>query len=70
MLPRGRCARSHSDGRTTCLRDRMLEANEPRPSTACSDRPSLDGVDPEAYLSLVLRRIADHSINRIADLVP
>ena len=30
----------------------------------------LNGVDPEAYLSLVLRRIADHPINRIADLLP
>ena len=30
----------------------------------------LNGLDPEAYLSLVLRRIADHPINRIADLLP
>jgi transposase len=30
----------------------------------------LNGIDPEAYLSLVLRRIADHPINRIADLLP
>jgi transposase len=30
----------------------------------------LNGIDPEAYLSSVLRRIADHSINRIADLLP
>jgi len=30
----------------------------------------LNGFDPEAYLSLVLRRIADHPINRIADLLP
>jgi hypothetical protein len=30
----------------------------------------LNSVDPEAYLSLVLRRIADHPINRIADLLP
>jgi hypothetical protein len=28
----------------------------------------LNGIDPEAYLTLVLRRIADHPINRIADL--
>jgi transposase len=30
----------------------------------------LNGIDPEAYLSTVLRRIADHSINRIAELLP
>ena len=30
----------------------------------------LNGIDPEAYLSLVLRRIADHPINRIGDLLP
>lgn len=30
----------------------------------------LKGIDPEAYLSSVLRRIADHPINRIADLLP
>jgi transposase len=30
----------------------------------------LNGIDPEAYLSSVLRRIADHPINRIAVLLP
>ena len=30
----------------------------------------LNGIDPEAYLSAVLRRIADHPINRIAELLP
>ncbi len=30
----------------------------------------LNGLDPEAYLSEVLTRIADHSVNRIADLLP
>ena len=30
----------------------------------------LNGVDPEAYLTAVLRRIADHPINRIAELLP
>jgi transposase len=30
----------------------------------------LSGIDPEAYLGAVLRRIADHSIHRIAELLP
>ena len=30
----------------------------------------LNGIDPEAYLSSVLRRIADHPIHRIAELLP
>ena len=30
----------------------------------------LNGIDPEAYLRAVLTRIADHPINRIADLRP
>jgi transposase len=30
----------------------------------------LNGIDPEAYMTTVLRRIADHPINRIAGLLP
>jgi len=30
----------------------------------------LNGIDPEAYLMMVLRRIADHPINRIGELLP
>ena len=30
----------------------------------------LNGIDPEAYLRSVLTNIADHPINRVADLPP
>ncbi len=30
----------------------------------------LHGIDPEAYLTSVMRRIADHPINRIEELLP
>ena len=30
----------------------------------------LNGIDPETYMTAVLRRIADHPINRISELLP
>jgi hypothetical protein len=43
-----------------------------RAAAMCSmiETAKLNGIDPETYLRDVLTRIADHPINRIADLLP
>jgi hypothetical protein len=40
-----------------------------QPLTRCFD-DEINGIDPETYLRDVLTCIADHPINRIADLLP
>ena len=35
-----------------------------------TESAKINGLDPEAYLREIIGRIADHPINRIADLLP
>jgi len=51
------------------LRDRIPEGNAPLPFTVCRVGRA-ERIDPEAYLRLVLRRIVEHPIDRVADLLP
>ncbi|NOW47757.1 hypothetical protein FHW96_003939 [Novosphingobium sp. SG751A] len=42
----------------------------PRRCSIPSSRPSLNGVEPEAWFTDVIARIGNHPINRIDELLP
>ena len=42
----------------------------PPPSSTLIETCKLNGIDPEAYLRSIITRIADHPIQKIADLLP
>ena len=48
------------------------DAGAERAAAICSllGSAKLNGIDPEAYMTTVLRRIADRPINRIDQLLP
>ena len=58
MPPNVRCALSQSGGERAAAIYSLLGSAK------------LNGIDPEAYMTELLRRIADHPINRVDELLP
>ena len=67
--PNGPCAASQSGVRTGCSPDRKGGAVG-RHRLTLIETAKLNGIDPQAWLTDVLDRIADHKITRIDELLP
>ena len=57
-------------GCDTSVIDALCQVRDIPISWALIETAKLNGVDPQAWLTLVLERIADHKINRIDELLP
>ena len=63
-------ARSHLAERIFFSPGRTPEGGAPRSCIRSSSFCKLNEIDPEAWLTFVIERIADHPINRIDELLP
>jgi hypothetical protein len=68
--PNVRCGLWFWAARTSFLRDRIRAGRRAAAMYTLIGSAKLNSIDPEAYLAYVLARIADHSINHIAELLP
>lgn len=69
-LPKGRFERSRSGGRTACFFCADSSGERAASFYTLIGTAKLCGLDPSFYLRTVLARIAEHPINRIAELLP
>lgn len=70
MRPKEACVRSHLVVRITCFAGSDAGGERAAAIYSVIGSAKFNGLDPEAYLTNILTRIADHPISRIQELLP